>query len=116
MIKPLVKTAYEICRWHHERFDGKGYPDGLVGNDIPITAQVVSIADAFDALTSTRVYKNAYDYRTAIQMILDGECGCFNPLLLECLKEMGTDIYVASQHQMDDDHGYHEAQKISGKY
>ena len=57
--------AYEICRWHHERFDGKGYPDGLVGNDIPITAQVVSIADAFDALTSTRVYKNAYDYRTA---------------------------------------------------
>lgn len=113
--KPLVKTAYEICRWHHERFDGKGYPDGLVGNDIPISAQVVSIADAFDALTSTRVYKNAYDYRTAIQMILDGECGCFNPLLLECLKEMGTDIYVASQHQMDDDHGYHEAQKISGE-
>lgn len=110
-----MKTAYEICRWHHERFDGKGYPDGLVGNDIPISAQVVSIADAFDALTSTRVYKNAYDYRTAIQMILDGECGCFNPLLLECLKEMGTDIYVASQHQMDDDHGYHEAQKISGE-
>ena len=85
---PLVQTAYEICRWHHERFDGKGYPDGLVGDEIPISAQVVSIADAFDALTSTRVYKNAYDYRTAIQMILDGKCGCFNPLLRECLKEM----------------------------
>ena len=84
---PLVQMAYEICRWHHERFDGKGYPDGLVGNDIPISAQVVSVADVFDALTSTRVYKKAYDYRTAIQMILDGKCGCFNPLLLECLKE-----------------------------
>ena len=62
--KPLVKMAYEICRWHHERFDGKGYPDGLVGNAIPISAQVVSVADAFDALTSSRVYKNAYDYKT----------------------------------------------------
>ena len=113
--KPLVKTAYEICRWHHERFDGKGYPDGLKGNEIPISAQVVSIADAFDALTSTRVYKNAYDYRTAIQMIMDGKCGCFNPLLLECLKEMGAKIYVAFTTQKSDYDDYHEAQKLSGE-
>lgn len=112
---PLVQMAYEICRWHHERFDGKGYPDGLVGNDIPISAQVVSVADVFDALTSTRVYKKAYDYRTAIQMILDGKCGCFNPLLLECLKEMGTDIYLAFKTQKDDYKDYHEAKKLSGE-
>ena len=112
---PLIQTAYEICRWHHERFDGKGYPDGLVGNEIPISAQVVSIADVFDALTSTRVYKDAFDYKTAIQMILDGKCGCFNPVLLECLKEMGTDIYVAFRSQMDDYRNYKEAQKISGE-
>ena len=113
--KPLVKTAYEICRWHHERFDGKGYPDGLVGNDIPISAQVVSIADAFDALTSNRVYKVAYDYKIAIQMILDGKCGCFNPMLLECLKEVGTDIYVAFKAQKSNYNDYHEAQKLSGE-
>ena len=112
---PLVQMAYEICRWHHERFDGKGYPDGLVGNDIPISAQVVSVADVFDALTSTRVYKKAYDYRTAIQMILDGKCGCFNPLLVECLKEMGTDIYLAFKTQKDDYKDYHEAKKLSGE-
>lgn len=113
--KPLAKTAYEICRWHHERFDGKGYPDSLVGNDIPISAQVVSVADVFDALTSTRVYKKAYDYKTAIQMILDGKCGCFNPLLLECLKEMGADIYLAFKAQKDDYKDYHEAKKLSGE-
>ena len=112
---PLVKTAYEICRWHHERYDGKGYPDGLVGDDIPISAQVVSIADAFDALTSTRIYKKAYDYKKAIQMILDGKCGCFNPLLLECLKEMGTDIFVAFNAQKDDYKDYSEAKKLSGE-
>ena len=113
--KPLVKMAYEICRWHHERFDGKGYPDGLVGNAIPISAQVVSVADAFDALTSSRVYKNAYDYKTAIQMIVDGKCGCFNPLLLECLKEIGADIFVAFRNEKDDYRDYNEAQRISGE-
>ena len=112
--KPLVKTAYEICRWHHERFDGKGYPDGLTGNDIPISAQVVSIADAFDALISSRVYKKSYDYRTAIQMIVDGKCGCFNPLLLECLKEIGRDIYVAFNNKLDYS-DYNEVQKLSGE-
>ena len=112
--KPLAKTAYEICRWHHERFDGKGYPDSLVGNDIPISAQVVSVADVFDALTSTRVYKKAYDYKTAIQMILDGKCGCFNPLLLDCLKEIGADIYVAFNNKLDYA-DYNEVQKLSGE-
>ena len=71
---PLVHTSWEICRWHHERWDGKGYPDGLKGEKIPISAQVVSIADVYDALTSERCYKKAFDHDTAIQMILDGQC------------------------------------------
>ena len=79
---------YEICRWHHERYDGKGYPDGLKGEEIPISAQVVSLADVYDALVSDRVYKKAYSHEKAIEMILNGECGMFNPLLLECLVEI----------------------------
>ena len=86
---PLVKTAYEICRWHHERYDGRGYPDGLKGDEIPISAQVVALADVYDALTSERVYKKAFSHDVAVNMILNGECGQFNPLLMECLKEMG---------------------------
>lgn len=85
--EPLVKYIYEICRWHHERYDGKGYPDGLKGEEIPITAQVVSIVDAYDALTSERVYKSAYPMEKAVKMILDGECGAFNPLIVECFKD-----------------------------
>lgn len=81
----LVKIAFEICRWHHERYDGKGYPDGLSGDDIPISAQVVAIADVYEALTSERCYKRAYSHEKAVNMILNGECGSFNPLLLECL-------------------------------
>ncbi len=81
----LIQYVYEICRWHHEKWDGKGYPDGLKGNYIPISAQVVSIADVYDALVSERVYKKAYSHETAIQMIINGECGEFNPLLKECL-------------------------------
>ena len=84
----LVKITYEICRWHHERYDGKGYPDGLKGEEIPISAQVVSLADVYDALVSDRVYKKAYSHEKAIEMILNGECGMFNPLLLECLVEI----------------------------
>ena len=84
----LVKTAYAICRWHHERWDGRGYPDGLSGDRIPISAQVVSMADVYDALVSKRVYKAAYAPDTAVQMILHGDCGTFNPLLLECLVEI----------------------------
>ena len=83
--EPLLKTVYEIARWHHERYDGRGYPDGLTGEAIPIAAQVVSVADVYDALTSVRCYKPAYDHETALRMIVNGECGTFNPLLLECL-------------------------------
>ena len=85
---PLLEYAYQIARWHHERWDGKGYPDGLKGDDIPIAAQVVSVADVYDALTSVRVYKDAIPHQEAIQMILDGKCGQFNPLLLDCLLEV----------------------------
>ncbi|WP_243149371.1 HD domain-containing phosphohydrolase [Colidextribacter sp. OB.20] len=85
--EPLVKYAYEICRWHHERYDGRGYPDGLKGEEIPISAQVVSLADVYDALTSERVYKPAHPHEKAMSMILNGECGIFQPLLLECLVE-----------------------------
>ena len=86
--EPLVKMAYQICRWHHERYDGKGYPDGLKGDDIPISAQVVALADVYDALVSDRVYKKAYSHEKAMEMILAGECGTFNPLLLECLVDI----------------------------
>lgn len=85
----LVQVAREICRWHHERYDGCGYPDGLKGDEIPISAQAVAIADVYDALTSKRVYKSAYPHKKAMEMILNGECGAFNPLLLDCLKEVG---------------------------
>lgn len=81
----LLETAWQICRWHHERYDGNGYPDGLKGDDIPISAQVVSVADVYDALTSNRVYKRAFSHEKAMQMILDGECGQFNPVLIQCL-------------------------------
>ncbi len=86
--EPLVKTAYEICRWHHERYDGGGYPDGLKGEEIPVSAQAVSLADVYDALTSERCYKAAYSHEKAIEMILAGQCGAFNPLLLECLLDI----------------------------
>ena len=84
----LLEVAYQICRWHHERYDGKGYPDGLVGEEIPISAQVVSLVDAYDALISDRVYKKAYSHEQAVKMILNGECGAFNPVLLECLTDI----------------------------
>ena len=84
----LLQVAYQICRWHHERYDGKGYPDGLKGEEIPISAQVVAIADVYDALVCKRVYKKAFSHETAFHMILNGECGAFNPLLLECLTDI----------------------------
>ncbi|WP_303873520.1 diguanylate cyclase [Eubacterium ramulus] len=90
--EPLVKMAYSICRWHHERYDGKGYPDGLKGEEIPIAAQVVSLADVYDALVSKRVYKEGYSHEKTIEMILNGECGNFNPILIECLKDIQSDI------------------------
>jgi putative two-component system response regulator len=90
--EPLVKYAYEICRWHHERYDGRGYPDGLAGEEIPISAQVVALADVYDALTSERVYKPAFTHEKALEMITNNECGTFQPLLLECLMESGDEI------------------------
>lgn len=89
---PLVKVASEICRWHHERYDGNGYPDGLKGDEIPIAAQVVALADVYDALTSERCYKKAYSHDEALKMILDGQCGVFNPILLQCLQEIADTL------------------------
>ena len=95
--QPLLQTAYEIARWHHERWDGRGYPDGLKGDAIPISAQLVALADVYDALTSERCYKKAFSHEKAVQMILNGECGAFNPLLLQCLTDMQTDLKVQLQ-------------------
>ena len=78
--------SYDICRHHHERWDGKGYPDGLRGDEISIWAQVVAVADVYDALTSERVYKAAYSREKAVDMIYHGECGAFNPKLLEVFR------------------------------
>ena len=90
--EPLLQTAYSIARWHHERWDGRGYPDGLKGNEIPIEAQVVALADVYDALTSDRCYKKACPHEQAVKMILNGECGAFNPMLLECFVEIEDDL------------------------
>ena len=90
--EPLLQVAHAICRWHHERWDGNGYPDRLKGDEIPIAAQVVALADVYDALTSERCYKHAYDHDTALRMILNGECGAFNPLLLNCLQESSEQL------------------------
>ena len=90
--EPLIDIAYQICRWHHERYDGKGYPDGLVGDEIPISAQIVSLADVYDALISERAYKKSFTHERAIEMILGGECGIFNPILIECFMEIEQKI------------------------
>lgn len=86
------KASYEICRHHHERFDGRGYPDKLKGEDIPISAQLVSVADVYDALVNERCYKDAYSKDKAFQMIVNGECGTFNPKLLECFRNVREDF------------------------
>ena len=112
---PLVHTAWEICRWHHERWDGKGYPDGLKGEEIPICVQVVSIVDVYDALTSERCYKKAFDHDTAIQMILDGQCGQFNPILLKCLKELSLQFSNMFDKEMDENSYYHEVRRLSNE-
>ena len=102
MEKPLLRIAGEICRWHHERWDGHGYPDGLIGEQIPIAAQVVALADVYDALTSKRCYKDAYDHETALDMILAGECGAFNPLLLKCLQDIAPKLRMDTQYDAGD--------------
>ncbi len=96
--EPLVKVAYEICRWHHERYDGRGYPDGLKGDEIPISAQIVAMADVYDALTSDRVYKKAFSHEVAMDMIMNGECGTFNPVLLQCLCDCADKIRKELMH------------------
>ncbi len=111
--KPLFCYAMEICRWHHERWDGHGYPDGLRGEQIPIAAQVVALADVYDALTSERCYKKAFDHNTAISMILGGECGAFNPLLLECLVETAPRLRVFSETQTDEQLHQFEINRLS---
>lgn len=89
---PLVKAGYEICRWHHERWDGSGYPDGLRGDECPISAQTVALADVYDALTTDRVYKKALPHGEAVELILSGRTGAFNPLLLESLKNVAATL------------------------
>lgn len=88
----LYRYCYDICRHHHERWDGKGYPDGLKGDEIAIWSQVVAIADVYDALVSERVYKAAYSHDKAVEMILNGECGSFNPDVLTCFREVEPEI------------------------
>lgn len=89
----LYEYCYDICRHHHERWDGNGYPDKLKGDEISLWAQVVSLADVFDALVSKRVYKEAYDYDTAMKMILEGQCGVFNPKLLKYFRSISKKLY-----------------------
>ena len=96
--EPLMRCAYEICRWHHERYDGRGYPDGLKGDEIPIGAQIVALADVYDALTSERVYKKAFSHEVAVEMILDGQCGTFNPILMQCLKVLAPVLEKEVEH------------------
>lgn len=82
------KVSYEICRHHHERFDGKGYPDGLAGDAIPLPAQLVSVADVYDALVNERCYKDAFSPEEAFHMIVNGECGVFSPRLMEVFRKV----------------------------
>ena len=89
----FYRYCYEICRWHHERWDGNGYPDHLVGEEIPICAQVVAIADVYDALVSPRVYKSVYANNIAFDMIMGGECGLFSPDMLECFGLAKVDFF-----------------------
>ena len=86
------EMSYEICRYHHERYDGKGYPDHLEGEQIPISAQIVSIADVYDALVCERVYKKAFPKDIAFHMIMNGECGVFSPKLLECFQKVKNEF------------------------
>lgn len=99
--KEYLQYAYNICRYHHERWDGRGYPDGLYGDNIPICAQVVGIADCYDALTSDRVYKKAIPPAQAMNMILNGECGVFSPKLLECFKNVRDKFETLSNEYRD---------------
>lgn len=89
----FYQCCYDICRYHHERWDGGGYPDHLAGDEIPISAQIVSIADVYEALVSERVYKTAYSNKAAYEMILNGECGQFAPDVIECFQLAKADFF-----------------------
>lgn len=93
----FYRYCYDICRYHHERYDGNGYPDKLVGEDIPIWAQVVSIVDVYDALVSKRVYKAAYAVEEAVRMIKDDECGVFSPKILDCFEMAKSEFFRATE-------------------
>lgn len=99
--KEYLRYAYNICRHHHERWDGNGYPDGLAGDAIPICAQVTGIADAYDALTSDRIYKKAIPHEQAVDMILGGECGAFSPSLLKCFERVKQQMAVLVKRYAD---------------
>ena len=98
----FARTAYNICRWHHERYDGGGYPDGLQGEQIPIEAQVVGLADVYERLVSRPVDGRARTHSEVVQMICTGVCGAFNPLLLDCLQDMEAEIARAMQDTPDE--------------
>ena len=110
--EPLVRTAYQICRWHHERWDGRGYPDGLKGDAIPIAAQIVALADVYDALTSKRVYKPPFPHEDAVAMILEGKCGAFNPLVLECLRDCADSLLEELGSAAQDQRGQREMRNV----
>lgn len=93
----FYKDCYDICRYHHERYDGRGYPDHLKGDEIPISAQVVSLVDVYDALVSRRVYKESYTHDLAVQMIKNGECGQFAPKILECFDLAKEDFFCVAE-------------------
>lgn len=109
----IVRYAREICRWHHEKYDGKGYPDGLAGDEIPISAQVVALADIYEALVSERVYKPPFSHQEAMRMILDGECGEFNPILLECLQECMGNIREELQAASIEEYSYKKIKRVT---
>ena len=111
--EPLMKAAYEICRWHHERWDGGGYPDGLKGDEIPIGPQIVALADVYDALTSERVYKPVIPHHKAIEMILNGECGAFNPIVLDCLRDCADKVLEELTHDNAAKQNHREMQSVA---
>ena len=97
----LIKVAYTLCRWHHERYDGRGYPDGLKGDEIPVSAQLVSVADVYDALINERCYKAAFSKKTAFYMIVNGECGVFSPKLMEAFRAVRRQFEKLSEKKVE---------------
>jgi len=131
--KDYLRYAHNICHYHHERWDGRGYPEGLSGDDIPICAQVVGLADVYDALTTKRVYKDAVSHAQAANMILKGECGTFSPKLLECFKHVmlqfeklardyadglnpNTEVFDATLPTPSKVRSYDSIERVRGKY